>query len=157
MSKIVRTLSLCGALPLLLLGSMHLAYAVKDVLGFYSNAPMKYFGPGGRLSPGGPALDAALPGWWAAYFGFHISHSLGLLLVGGAALVLATGIHHAFGYQQLTGCLPAFVFISAIYALMAAQFWFWVPAVGLLCSMGFFLVALLFRGFSTSVGKPHKH
>jgi len=65
---------------------------------------------------------------WQAWLGFNLSHSLGLLMFGGAFLYI--GIRHSSLFAQsvpLQGCA---ILISAAYLVMSLQFWYSRPAIG---------------------------
>jgi len=65
---------------------------------------------------------------WQAWLGFNLSHSLGLLMFGGAFLYI--GIRHSSLFSQsvpLQGCA---ILISAAYLVMSLQFWYSRPAIG---------------------------
>ena len=99
-----------------------------------------------RLVPGDPALVAAMAGsrvrlagdatdMWRAWIGFNLSHSLGALLFGAAAIawpVIAAG--HA-----LLAWLPAAV--AAVYLTISLCCWFRAPNAGIAAATAAFAAA----------------
>ena len=76
---------------------------------------------------------------WQAWLGFNLSHSLGLLMFGGAFLYI--GIRHSSLFSQsalLQGCT---ILISAAYLVMSLQFWYSRPAIGAGIAMACFILA----------------
>lgn len=63
---------------------------------------------------------------WNAWLGFNLSHSLGLLVFGAAAIGLGLGVDGPAPSRLL---LAAPVAISLVYLVLALRFWFWAPAV----------------------------
>jgi len=70
-----------------------------------------------RISRGGTDM-------WHAWIGFNFSHSLGLLIFSGLAIV--TGLHAA----PPRGSLLVLAIIGAIYVVLAARYWFRIPVLG---------------------------
>ena len=70
-----------------------------------------------RLSRGGTDM-------WHAWVGFNFSHSLGVLLFSGLAIV--TGLHAA----PPRALLLVLAIIGAIYVVLAARYWFRIPVLG---------------------------
>jgi hypothetical protein len=76
---------------------------------------------------------------WQAWLGFNLSHSLGLVMFGGAFLYVS--IFHSLLFSQsslLQGCS---ILVSAAYLVMSLKFWFSNPAIGSGISMGCFVLA----------------
>ena len=76
---------------------------------------------------------------WQAWLGFNLSHSLGLLMFGGAFLYV--GIRHSSLFSQsvlLQGCA---ILISAAYLVMSLQFWYSRPAIAWGIAMACFVLA----------------
>lgn len=71
---------------------------------------------------------------WDAWLGFNISHSLGMLLFGAAAL--ATGVQ---GAPPAAAAVAAGV--GAIYVALSLRFWFWAPAAASIAATACFAVA----------------
>jgi hypothetical protein len=73
---------------------------------------------------------------------FNLSHSLGLVMFGGAFLYIS--IFHSSLFSQsslLQGCS---ILVSAAYLIMSLKFWFSNPAIGSGISMGCFILAAAF-------------
>lgn len=76
---------------------------------------------------------------WRAWLGFHFSHSLGLVMFGGAFLFV--GIFHPILFSQsplLQGCS---ILVPAIYLVLSLKFWFSKPAIYTVIAMGCFVLA----------------
>lgn len=118
-----------------LLGLVHAAYTFHDIW----RRP-RYFRPRDHelvaalrdttvaLAPGGHSF-------WTASLGFHLSHSIGVLLF--ALLILISG---STGTGWL---LPLLIVISMIYSLIAWRFWFHIPLMGCLLATASLIVGLL--------------
>lgn len=118
-----------------LLGLAHAAYTFHDIW----RRP-RYFRPRDHelvaalrdttvaLAPGGR-------NYWTTSLGFHLSHSIGVLLF--ALLILISG---STGPGWL---LPLLIVISMIYALIAWRFWFHIPLIGCLLATASLIVGLL--------------
>jgi hypothetical protein len=77
---------------------------------------------------------------WDSWLGFNISHSLGMLIFGVAAIYLAVIT------KQITVAKMVLVFptaIGTIYFILSLGFWFYAPAVGSLAATICFLAAWL--------------
>ncbi len=105
-----------------LLGIAHGVYTLHDIL----HRP-RYFRPKDHALVDGmrDTTVALAPGgrdYWTASLGFHLSHTIGVLL-----LALLIVISDTAGLNWL---LPLLILISAIYAFIAWRFWFQIPFVG---------------------------
>jgi len=73
---------------------------------------------------------------WDAWLGFNISHGLGMLIFGTAAVYLGASLEH-MAVAQSALLIPAT--IAATYFLLSMRFWFWLPAtssaVAVICFM----------------------
>lgn len=76
---------------------------------------------------------------WQAWLGFNLSHSLGLVMFGGAFLYL--GLFHSFLFSQSTLLQGCAIAVSAAYLVMSLRFWFSKPAIGSGVAMGCFVLA----------------
>lgn len=119
-----------------LLGLAHAVYTLHDVL----RRP-RYFRPGNHeLVADLQATTVALaPGgrdYWTASLGFHLSHSIGVLLL--ALLIL---VSHSAGLAWL---LPLLILVSATFALIAWRFWFRIPLVGCVLATALLIAAWAF-------------
>ena len=65
---------------------------------------------------------------WRSWLGFNLSHSLGIIVLGGALLVFALQHFTAFAQSALIQCSAAG--IASAYLIIAIQFWYWAPALG---------------------------
>jgi hypothetical protein len=119
------------------LGALHAVYMLMDL-----RRPR-------RLVPGDPSLIAAMTGsrvrlagdatdMWRAWIGFNLSHSLGALLFGAAAIAWPAV---AAGHDALAW-LPAAV--AALYMAIGLRFWFSVPNAGIaVATLAFAAAAML--------------
>lgn len=115
---------MAGGGVLALLGILHLIYTLRDL-----------FGRPRFFAPRDAALLAAMqqtragiaPGgrdYWQALLGFHVSHSLAVLMAAG---IVATASLSGDLWLGLGGLA-----ITLIYALLAWRFWFNIPLWGCL-------------------------
>lgn len=65
---------------------------------------------------------------WRAWVGFNLSHSLGLVMFGGAFVYL--GLFHAVVFSQSPLVQSCAMLVSAAYLVMSLRFWFSTPAIG---------------------------
>ena len=75
---------------------------------------------------------------WDAWLGFNISHGLGMLLFGAAAVWLGLNIDHV---EVARSGLAIPIVIGLIYFLLSVRFWFYAPAVGSAVATACFVVA----------------
>jgi hypothetical protein len=107
-----------------ILGMMHLVYTLID----FGPRPRSFVPQDRMLLEAMRRTRTALApdgrDYWSGILGFHLSHSIGLLL-------LAVLITVATGYQ--IGWLKVgLIVVAAIYAVISARCWFRVPTVGIL-------------------------
>ena len=76
---------------------------------------------------------------WQAWLGFHFSHSLGLLMFGGAFLYV--GIFHPSLFSRFALLQVFSVLIPAIYVVLSLKFWFVNPAVFAGIALACFILA----------------
>lgn len=77
---------------------------------------------------------------WKGWVGFHISHSLGLMVFGSFYIIVALE-----NYAYLKSSVPLNVILLAVpllYLVVAVKYWFDRPRNGIL--VGFTLIALYF-------------
>ena len=142
MSELSRYLFLAGAVPFLVFGAAHAAatpLAVTDRRG---------------LSPTDAGLADAMArsrvrltkrtNMWLAWVGFNLSHSLGAVAFG--AFVLVIGMNRVAFAQQATVAVPLALLVSAAYLCLAVKYWFRIPIVGCVLSVGCFLTSWALRG-----------
>ena len=104
------------------LAILHLIYTVHDLL-----FEPRYFAPRDRslLAPMRATRNALTPtgrDYWSALLGFHLSHSLGVLMF--AFLIILGTIH------QLEWLKMLLVSLGALYTWIAWRFWFHIPFYG---------------------------
>jgi len=123
---VIRALLIVGSSISVLLGAIHGVLTLMDLGNPRSFTPVD---AALRLAMQRSAI-ALHPriNLWQAWLGFNLSHSLGLLMFGGAFLYI--GIRHSSLFAQsvpLQGCA---ILISAAYLVMSLQFWYSRPAIG---------------------------
>jgi hypothetical protein len=132
-------LVMLGGFVFLALGTLHGAVSLRDVWN-----PTQF-------TPNDPALRLAMQqsgiafhpevNLWKAWLGFNLTHSLGLILFGGAFLyvgMFAPGAFHASRALQAVA-----VSASATYLVISIFFFFSGPAVGTAAGLCAFLIATL--------------
>jgi hypothetical protein len=105
------------------LGIAHFGYAVHDCLG----AP-KYFRPldASLLGPMQNTKTALAPdgaSYWAGILGFHLSHSLGVLMY--ALVIVITSLY------DIVWMHPFKIGIGIAYTTISYKCWFRIPTVGI--------------------------
>jgi hypothetical protein len=109
-----------------LLGALHAVYTLLDI-----RDPR-------RIVPDDPAVIAAMQASkirltrgestvWQGWIGFNLSHSLGALMFSAACFIVAAVLRR-FAFSPWV--LLALTAISAVYLLLAAQYWFRIPILG---------------------------
>ena len=121
-----------------LLGVMHGLYTLKDF-----RKPF-YFAPRDRelvtvLETAGMGITDQQNNFWRAYLGFHLSHSLGILVF----------VVTFFGLTFINPALIFHPFLSAIligtgvlYAILSRVFWFSKPFIGVSLATLLFVAGL---------------
>jgi len=136
----VKLLLIAGSSIFLLLGVMHLVLTLQDL----GDEPRNF-------KPQDAALLAAMRrsatafhpkiNLWNAWLGFHFSHSLGLLMFGGAFLYIGIFYPSVFsGSRFLQLCS---ILIPAVYVFLSLKFWFAEPAVFSAISTACFILAVV--------------
>ena len=109
-----------------LLGTLHALYTFLDM-----RNPR-------RIVPDDPAVITAMQNskirltrgestMWQGWVGFNLSHSLGALMFSAACFIVAA----FFGFwPSRRGRFSRWPAVSALYLLMAAQYWFRIPILG---------------------------
>jgi hypothetical protein len=116
-------LTLTGGAIFGLLGLLHALYTFLDLRQPRRLVPdnpdviRAMAASGVRLSRGGTDM-------WRAWVGFNFSHSLGLLLFSGLAIV--TGLNAT----PSRALLPVLATVGALYVVLAARYWFRIPVIG---------------------------
>jgi hypothetical protein len=114
----------------LLLGTLHAVYTLMDI-----RSPR-------RIVPDDPAVITAMQGSkirltrgestvWQGWVGFNLSHSLGALIFA-AACFTAAGSLRVLAYSPWA--LFALAGVSSLYLLLAVQYWFRIPIIGVALS-----------------------
>ena len=137
-SAIAQTLVIVGASIFLLLGALHGVLTLIDVMG-----TPRYF------TPRNAALRQAMQqstlaihpatNLWRAWLGFNLSHSLGVMLFGGAFVVIG-GLHMPL-YAGSAGLQACAVLVSAAYLAMSVRYWFYKPTAGAAIALACFVAA----------------
>jgi len=125
--ELSRYVFLAGALPLLLLGTLHAVHTPRQ--------PTERQG----LSPADPTLAESMArssillnrgtDMWRAWVGFNLSHSLGLILLG-TVVVLVGRTSASFEYNAGL-FLPLAVIVSIAYLILGMRYWFRAPIIGI--------------------------
>lgn len=122
----LRLLLFIGALPFLLLGAAHGALLLRDL-----RDPRAFTPPDPALRQAmersGVRLHPAI-NLWRAWLGFNLTHSLGLVLFGGAFTYVAARAPSAFAASPFVQA--AAVTTAALYVAISRAFFFPRPAVG---------------------------
>jgi hypothetical protein len=116
-------LAYLGAAVFGVLGLMHLAYTLQD----FGGRP-RYFRPTdlsvlAAMQSSRTAIAPDGPDYWRGVLGFHLSHSIGVLLF--ALLIVITTTH------TIDWLKPILVFVGMIYAAISWRCWFTIPTVGI--------------------------
>ena len=117
------------------LAVLHLAYAIHDIM-----LEPRYFSPRDRslLDPMRGTRNALTPNgrdYWSALLGFHLSHSIGVMLF--ALLIVLASLYQIDWLKLLLVCL------GSVLTWIAWRFWFHVPFYG--CATA---TALMLAGWS---------
>ncbi len=124
--------AIAAALIFTTLGSLHAVYTLYDIV-----KQPRYFRPKDRtLIEAMQATKMALApqghDFWSALLGFHLSHSLGIMLF---ALLIAVADTYAIDWL-----MPVLSAVGALLTLIAWRCWFHVPMIG--CLVGTVLIAV---------------
>jgi fermentation-respiration switch protein FrsA (DUF1100 family) len=106
------------------LGLMHFAYTLRDL----SGRP-RYFRPTepsvlAAMQASRTAIAPDAPDYWRGVLGFHLSHSIGVLLL--ALLIVVATLY------LITWLKPILVIVGAAYAVVSYMCWFNAPTIGIL-------------------------
>jgi len=134
-----RVLLFTGALIFCILGAYHGVLTLRDL-----SAP-RAFTPTDEnvrraMQESRLALSQSI-NLWDAWLGFNLSHSLGLLLFGGGLITIAC-LHFPI-FVRNPSIQVAAVVVAAVYFVLSARFWFWVPAFATGICLAYFLAAFL--------------
>jgi len=133
-----------GAIPLLLLGVLHLAYTLKD------NKEPAYIVPKSAHliveMKAEPLRLTSETNMWRAWIGFNISHSMAVIIVGGGYLYLSL-CHFLLLKSDVifhwAGPIAAWVFV-----ILSKYFWFSRPFWGSLVAALLMTFGAILTGFS---------
>jgi hypothetical protein len=141
MADAARWLFAAGAMPFLVLGTLHALatpLATTDRKG---------------LSPRDPAVGESMRGTtilmtrrtdlWLAWVGFNFSHSLGA--VGFAAFVLAIAFTPGAFAAASAVCVPLATLVAAGYLALAIRYWFRTPIAGCALAVACFVASWLLK------------
>jgi hypothetical protein len=111
-----------GAAVLATLAVLHLIYTIRD----FGPKP-RYFVPRDaslieRMRATHVALAPRGRDYWSALLGFHLSHSIGVLLLG--LLIVVASIY------QIDGLKVLLVGVGAAFTFIAWRCWFHIPLIG---------------------------
>jgi len=134
---VVQLLLIVGSGIFLLLGAAHGIFTFEDLV------KPRYFTPrdAGLLAAMQQSTIAFHPkvNLWQAWMGFNLTHSLGLVMFGGAFLYI--GIFHSPWFSQSMLLQACSILISAAYLILSLKFFFSTPAIGSAVSLGCFVLA----------------
>jgi hypothetical protein len=131
----IATLLILGGAVFGVLGGLHAIYTLLDLRNPRRLVPVDpsvahaMANSALRLSRGGTDM-------WRAWIGFNFSHSLGVLLFGGAAVWAGSRVK-----TLPVGIMPALTLIGCVYLVLALLYWFRIPAIGIAIGTGCFAVA----------------
>jgi hypothetical protein len=119
------------------MGLLHVLYTLLDI-----RRP-RYFAPSDdavRLAMQGSTMRFARgrTSMWSFWLGFNISHGLGAIVLGMAAVY----VPRVAPASQATLVFVALTVISIAYLITAVRFWFYKPTIGVAVATGLFLTAL---------------
>lgn len=134
----IQLLLIVGASIFVLLGTLHGVFSLQDI----GTAPRNFTPRDEELRRAMQQATVAFHpkiNLWLAWLGFNLSHSLGLIVFGGAALYIAVFYPSLFSELRL---LPiCFIAIAAIYLVLSLKFWFSRPAIFVGISLACFVAA----------------
>ncbi|MBM4134512.1 MAG: hypothetical protein FJ245_12195 [Nitrospira sp.] len=134
MSKL---LLICGGLVFVGMGLVHGLVSGADVLRPTQFTPVDDSVRLGMKSTTVRFLKARAT-VWDAWLGFNLSHSLGMLVFGAAAVWFGLNLERV---PVSSAALAAPVVIGLLYLLLAVRFWFWAPAVSSAIATACFVAA----------------
>lgn len=123
----MRYLFIAGAVPFLILGTLHIIYTLMD-----TDRPR-------RIAPRDPHLLEQMRAGtlfltrqttvWRAWIGFNLSHGLGVVLFA-AVLIHGAALHFDAVRSAAPELLIAAPVIASLYFLMSLRYWFRIPSIG---------------------------
>lgn len=134
----IQMLLIVGSSIFVLLGAAHALFTFQDL----GAAPRNFTPPDagllGAMRQSTVVFDPEI-NLWKSWLGFHFSHSLGLLMFGGAFLYVGVYFPTLFSRSMLLQFCS--VLIPAIYVILSLNFWFSKPAIFAGISMAGFIAA----------------
>lgn len=107
-----------------LLGTVHLVYTLRD----FGPRPRNFVRQDTMLLDAMRQTKTALApdggAYWSGILGFHLSHSIGVLLL---ALLISVATAHPIGWLK-----AGLIIVAAIYAAISARCWFRVATIAIL-------------------------
>ena len=125
-----------AALIYAVLGGLHGVYTLHDIW-----KKPRYFRPkDGELLDAMRATTTAIApqgrDYWSGIMGFHLSHSIGVLLF---ALLIVISDQYRIGWL-----MPVLACIGALFTVIAWRFWFRIPMIGSLAGTVLIVLAWVF-------------
>jgi hypothetical protein len=123
---IAQALVIAGASIFLILGVLHAVLVLQDLID-----PRTFTPPDVALRQAIQESSIAIhprTNLWKAWLGFNLSHSLGLVMFGGA--FLAIGLFYFPLFSQSLWLQSCALLIAATYLILSLKFWFSRPAIG---------------------------
>ena len=122
----IQALVIAGGSIFLVLGALHGMLTLEDLV-----LP-RHFTPRDRalreaMQQSAIALHPTI-NLWKAWMGFNLTHSLGLVMFGGAFLYL--GLFHSPMFTRSMLLQACAIAVSGIYLILSLQFFFSKPAIG---------------------------
>lgn len=137
---LTQALVVIGASVFLLLGALHGALTLRDMVG-----------PPRCIGPRDAALHAAMQratlaihrdtNLWRAWIGFNLSHSLGAMMFGIAYAVIGGALLPVYASSPALQAVA--VAVAAVYLLLSLNFWFIRPTVCVAFALACFAAAAL--------------
>jgi hypothetical protein len=128
-------LEIMGAAIFLILGVFHGVMTLQDLIN-----PRTFTPPDQSLRQAMQESSIAIDpqtNLWKAWLGFNLSHSLGLVMFGGALVII--GIFYFPIFSDSYWLQSCALCIAVAYLILSLKFWFSKPAIG----SGFALTCLL--------------
>jgi hypothetical protein len=134
---IAQALVIAGASTFLISGVLHGVLTLQDL-----SDPHTFTPPDIALRQAMQESSIAIhprTNLWKAWLGFNFSHSLGLVMFGGA--FLAIGLFYFPLFAQILWLQSGALLISATYLILSLKFWFSRPAIGSGIALTCFVIA----------------
>lgn len=117
---------IAGGIILGVLGTLHLIYTLRDLTGrprFFAPRDVEMLEAMQRTTAG---IAPKGRDYWQALLGFHISHSLAVLMAAGIVIGASVSGPVWLGFTGLA--------VTLIYAFLSWRFWFAIPMWGCVMS-----------------------